>query len=141
MSLISFDMFLFVFFFSSQRRHTRCALVTGVQTCALPILREVCRLHEQIGGELAGRAGHDARAVLAGIGAHRLHELAQRLEFFVLVQRDDVPVGPLTIDEGKVVESVRSEEHTSELQSLMRISYAVFCLKKKTTKPRVYIRR
>src|SRR3546814_1290431 len=28
---------------------------------------------------------------------------------------------------------VRSEEHTSELQSLMRISYAVFCLKKKTT--------
>src|SRR3546814_1043285 len=30
----------------------------------------------------------------------------------------------------------RSEEHTSELQSLMRISYAVFCLKKKTTKKR-----
>src|SRR3546814_6245768 len=30
--------------------------------------------------------------------------------------------------------TVRSEEHTSELQSLMRISYAVFCLKKKKTK-------
>src|SRR3546814_10126994 len=30
-------MFVF-FFFSSRRRHTRCALVTGVQTCALPIL-------------------------------------------------------------------------------------------------------
>src|SRR3546814_7937544 len=30
----------------------------------------------------------------------------------------------------------RSEEHTSELQSLMRISYAVFCLKKKTKKKR-----
>src|SRR3546814_3095310 len=29
---------LFIFFFSSRRRHTRCALVTGVQTCALPIL-------------------------------------------------------------------------------------------------------
>src|SRR3546814_6514556 len=29
--------FLVVFFFSSRRRHTRCALVTGVQTCALPI--------------------------------------------------------------------------------------------------------
>src|SRR3546814_1751092 len=29
--------------------------------------------------------------------------------------------------------ALRSEEHTSELQSLMRISYAVFCLKKKTT--------
>src|SRR3546814_8441372 len=32
--------------------------------------------------------------------------------------------------------SNRSEEHTSELQSLMRISYAVFCLKKKNTKYR-----
>src|SRR3546814_15583092 len=30
---------LYVFFFSSRRRHTRCALVTGVQTCALPICR------------------------------------------------------------------------------------------------------
>src|SRR3546814_865862 len=29
-----------VFFFSSRRRHTRCALVTGVQTCALPISTE-----------------------------------------------------------------------------------------------------
>src|SRR3546814_10903844 len=28
-----------IFFFSSRRRHTRCALVTGVQTCALPIYR------------------------------------------------------------------------------------------------------
>src|SRR3546814_10387577 len=34
-----FRFFSFVlFFFSSRRRHTRCALVTGVQTCALPIL-------------------------------------------------------------------------------------------------------
>src|SRR3546814_12521580 len=35
------DVFFYVFFcffFSSRRRHTRCALVTGVQTCALPIL-------------------------------------------------------------------------------------------------------
>src|SRR3546814_6995848 len=30
---------MFVFFFSSRRRHTRCALVTGVQTCALPIFQ------------------------------------------------------------------------------------------------------
>src|SRR3546814_676278 len=36
-----------MFFFSSRRRHTRCALVTGVQTCALPIymLRDVYRAH------------------------------------------------------------------------------------------------
>src|SRR3546814_7667252 len=45
---------------------------------------------------------------------------------------------------GKVRLSGRSEEHTSELQSLMRISYAVFCLKKKknhkhiTVKPNIH---
>src|SRR3546814_7255695 len=38
---------------------------------------------------------------------------------------------PLTRD-NDVLDTWRSEEHTSELQSLMRISYAVFCLKKKT---------
>src|SRR3546814_17222261 len=32
-------MVIYVFFFSSRRRHTRCALVTGVQTCALPIFK------------------------------------------------------------------------------------------------------
>src|SRR3546814_15450096 len=34
--------YFFLFFFSSRRRHTRCALVTGVQTCALPISRPWC---------------------------------------------------------------------------------------------------
>src|SRR3546814_6265199 len=38
----------------------------------------------------------------------------------------------LQVQEGRVL--LRSEEHTSELQSLMRISYAVFCLKKKNTR-------
>src|SRR3546814_8397576 len=35
---------LLLFFFASRRRHTRCALVTGVQTCALPIYRIARRL-------------------------------------------------------------------------------------------------
>src|SRR3546814_5118343 len=39
----------------------------------------------------------------------------------------------LTLLEGEIV---RSEEHTSELQSLMRISYAVLCLKQKNVKPK-----
>src|SRR3546814_7900534 len=57
---------------------------------------------------------------------------------------DDVPPGryelvalPLRIvgaDASPVRAILRSEEHTSELQSLMRNSYAVFCLKKKKTK-------
>src|SRR3546814_6986224 len=39
------------------------------------------------------------------------------------------------IDDGR---TLRSEEHTSELQSLMRISYAVFCLKKKTKQDKLH---
>src|SRR3546814_6486074 len=41
--------------------------------------------------------------------------------------------GRLVIRKSGTERVIRSEEHTSELQSLMRISYAVFCLKKKTT--------
>src|SRR3546814_7282336 len=37
---MGFVLFVVCFFFSSRRRHTRCALVTGVQTCALPICRD-----------------------------------------------------------------------------------------------------
>src|SRR3546814_6261948 len=40
----------------------------------------------------------------------------------------------LQIISEKIIDQDRSEEHTSELQSLMRNSYAVFCLKKKKTK-------
>src|SRR3546814_1099233 len=42
-----FLLFLYYFFFSSRRRHTRCALVTGVQTCALPIYFQVDLGYEQ----------------------------------------------------------------------------------------------
>src|SRR3546814_9600242 len=45
---LSLYFFFFFFFFSSRRRHTICPLLTGVQTCALPIscpLRRVARLH------------------------------------------------------------------------------------------------
>src|SRR3546814_3012871 len=46
---------LYVFFFSSRRRHTRCALVTGVQTCALPICRQ--HLLDVVLGRLLGPDG------------------------------------------------------------------------------------
>src|SRR3546814_9831077 len=57
--------------------------------------------------------------------------------------QDFSTIAPYTIEEAYEVSdaiaggdpaAIRSEEHTSELQSLMRISYAVFCLKKKTKK-------
>src|SRR3546814_1104090 len=54
----------------------------------------------------------------------------------VLVGRGTLRVGDVFVvggESGKVRALIRSEEHTSELQSLMRISYAVFCLKKTTT--------
>src|SRR3546814_798497 len=48
MSSVMCCLYVLFFFFSSRRRHTRCALVTGVQTCALPILK--------VAKALAGRA-------------------------------------------------------------------------------------
>src|SRR3546814_1246502 len=50
----------------------------------------------------------------------------------LLAQSRDLPLGFLCHHGGRSAQ--RSEEHTSELQSLMRISYAVFCLKKKKIK-------
>src|SRR3546814_8648520 len=44
----------------------------------------------------------------------------------------EIPDGLIQAADGRIIWD-RSEEHTSELQSLMRISYAVFCLKKKNT--------
>src|SRR3546814_2046043 len=43
----------------------------------------------------------------------------------------ELSVGDVMVPRSQMVMLARSEEHTSELQSLMRISYAVFCLKKK----------
>src|SRR3546814_7630089 len=66
----------YLFFFSSRRRHTRCALVTGVQTCALPILSrygaEECeRLLDRLGG-----GGWQARRAKI---KQRIREAAERL--------------------------------------------------------------
>src|SRR3546814_17608703 len=55
----------------------------------------------------------------------------------ILVGADDDALGVDLVDHARPPRHdghARSEEHTSELQSLMRISYAVFCLKKKKTK-------
>src|SRR3546814_10460420 len=64
-------------------------------------------------------AGKIARFALQRAGEKKLTQVASSLTFTTVLA-----IVPL-------LAVVRSEEHTSELQSLMRISYAVFCLKKK----------
>src|SRR3546814_9472369 len=70
------------------------------------------------------RSAHDAAELVGGVVAGGRLELA--LEVVAgLSRRNHERAG------GRDYDEKRSEEHTSELQSLMRISYAVFCLKKK----------
>src|SRR3546814_10639742 len=59
----------------------------------------------------------------------------RRAGFWARARRRRFPVFPTMMRNLAIraQEGERSEEHTSELQSLMRISYAVFCLKKKKT--------
>src|SRR3546814_9147661 len=64
MTCMWFDVFI-LFFFSSRRRHTRCALVTGVQTCALPISLAGLNHDEDIFAPVRGAAKR--RAVWLGI--------------------------------------------------------------------------
>src|SRR3546814_2079178 len=63
-------LFVCVFFFSSRRRHTRCALVTGVQTCALPIYR-LTRLAERQG--MIRYAYHHAKSLKDGSEIRFIH--------------------------------------------------------------------
>src|SRR3546814_9931964 len=118
---------MWFFFFSSRRRHTSCALVSGVQTYALPIF--LCTRFRT--GRHAGPAARnrkpaarsksqsiDRRSGLGRRGARR-----RRLATGIAVHGARAPAG------GRADPAFRSEEHTSELQSLMRSSYAVFCLK------------
>src|SRR3546814_8333319 len=83
------------------------------------------------GGErVAGR--RQAILQLADQRLHRLTVVAQQLAGEEVERLDAVGALVDRQDAGvAVVLRGRSEEHTSELQSLMRISYAVFCLKKK----------
>src|SRR3546814_5098245 len=130
----------FFFFFSSRRRHTRCALVTGVQTCALPISPSA--------PAAARRARRRFSACLPGQsirgGGRRRSRRASRC-FFPCAALIFIRAGRFLIDPqlseptgrranqncgSLFLPSRRPEEHNSELQSLIRISYAFFCSKK-----------
>src|SRR3546814_6418489 len=127
-------------FFSSRRRHTRCALGTGVQTW----LFRSQQAHN--GNEQAiYRVGHDIAQLYGAcepVGrGYDVHIVADRqaAQFF---EHQDQAVGHEDLLQiiavvQKAVESPLNEiaqdiaeEQTSALQSLMRISYDVFCLNK-----------
>src|SRR3546814_4362150 len=146
--------------FSSRRRHTMCALVTGVQTCALPICKPGRGRPQVYDGKVDHKdikAGYFQDVELAdGTKAATAVVYAVSLKRKVRVVR--VPFGKkhklyfctdTEMDAATLVRYYRlrlqiefiyrdakqftglenrSEEHTSELQSLMRISSAVFCL-------------
>src|SRR3546814_5155842 len=109
------------FFFSSRRRHTRCALVTGVQTCALPILLSNAvpiTLPADTIPYLDSSTTYGVFWDLAG-EEYLVSEWPSEDE---MASSDYVFLGyQNTAGAGGVYPDPRSEEHTSELQSLMRI--------------------
>src|SRR3546814_989281 len=143
------------YFFSSRRRHTRCALVTGVQTCALPIYNAAPYIRG-IGTSNSNPSSENSVAIYID-GVYQPAPFGNFFEFNN-IERIEVLQGPqgtlfgrnatggviqiITRDPKQEFEAdfsaslarfdtvgdSRPEEHTSELQSLMRISYAVFCL-------------
>src|SRR3546814_3204949 len=130
-----------LFFFSSRRRHTRCALVTGVQTCALPISLVSDVDEGSPAGESTPQVTPPPNPAPVPEAPPRQAEEAPSASIVPPPSKSksdgssDAATGKWMVGIGLgiglllIVFVNRSEENTSELQSLMRISYAVFCLK------------
>src|SRR3546814_2178944 len=133
-----------LFFFSSRRRHTSCALVNGVQTCALPISTQAQRDNGTVTLTPDGLTGvstvteqrsdlrleYKEKSVLVGMIGGKTEANDWTFDYGLARSHNEV-VEPNQLWQFRGNPGTRSEEHTSELQSLMRSSYAVFCLKKK----------
>src|SRR3546814_6481150 len=96
-----------------------------------PKMAEADPVNEPVGAESVRPKGSEAAAILLMLlGDEEAADVLSRLEPDDVQSLGSAMFGVADVSEEQV-ENVRSEEHTSELQSLMRISYAVFCLKKK----------
>src|SRR3546814_3449830 len=116
------------FFVTPSPRHDKNAIWYCASTtpCSANGCIQLYRRHWRRGDCLvgAGAAAHECQqrhAQDGGVDGHRFSPVAAPLHWPRVLWRGN----------GKYRDQWRSEEHTSELQSLMRISYAVFCLKKK----------
>src|SRR3546814_5512184 len=150
-------MFFVFFFFSSRRRHTSCALVTGVQTCALPIFDALIRLtvvsvilplvvfayqfkptrgavKQAATSVLAAGLTFFFTALAVAVSVTLLNEVTSPVLNAITSGSDaDGFVGPLDGNQFMILLASaigmaafitqRSEEHTYELQSLMRNTY------------------
>src|SRR3546814_7857033 len=135
--------FLFIFFFFKQK--------TAYEMRISDWSSDVCSSDLQDRGQETDIAAEQPETAV-DIGDERLHELVDDIQ--ILHARDSLKAmdwgrgnrwpreggamrsprrdGARRGTRGAAPPKLRSEEHTSELQSLMRLSYAVFCLKKKT---------
>src|SRR3546814_6751294 len=122
-----------------------CSLVTGVQTCSLPILLMVDTFsslasidyrHDEWGVDVTVAGSQKGLMLPPGLSFNAASDKALQASKTAGLPRSywswDEMAGPN--EKGYFPYTPRSEEHTSELQSLMRISYSVFCLKKKKKK-------
>src|SRR3546814_1916051 len=93
---------------------------------------------EVVAGRTAGRTDIAENIALLHLlpGAHDVggHMAVARLDRIAMFDLDIIAIAAEALSAADDAVGGRSEEHTSELQSLMRISYAVFCLKKKNIK-------
>src|SRR3546814_3091058 len=122
-----------VFFCSSRRRHTRCALVTGVQTCALPILagKSCRRIWDRGTPRSDGRTGSGARPPLAAAEGRQWlcrHQLAKGIW---RGRPRGSRAGEVGAGGGVLNRLPEPENNTSDPQQQRRSSYPVFALKNK----------
>src|SRR3546814_7258790 len=132
-----------------------CSFLTGVQSCALPILFSILRSGVLWCRKLA--ASDQSSLVLSRTLAFARHfgtrgnllptsaglsglRVTSASIHEALASSDNPSIRTFSADTIRSAPQVRtrSEEHTYELQSLMRISYAVFCLKKKTNNTNIH---
>src|SRR3546814_5705824 len=136
--MVIFVVFVFFFFFKQKTAYEMRISDWSSDVCSSDLQQR--QRHAGVGGmQQRALPFDDVPVVGAGVGGQRFRgargEVADHR-----VQRDAASgdqdaglAGGAEIDvDAAPFECPRSEEHTSELQSLMRISYAVFCLKKKT---------